>query len=479
MYPTRFFGAAQYAFRMRVNEPFSFPGYFWSPEYEQRKVAGIIRVSDGGSIEVDLFGNFDGNEFDPFMERSDAPKRVNGLIEKHGYVTLENCGYRKKNTSLSGGFSKSVLSASHLVMGCHLDLAEPFSFNELRFSVDGLEEWLSIGAINVSHGETRFDTTINFQLPEKREIRCDDNKFKYSFDFGGSAPTGADPKQAQVTLKAFVRVRTDAMRPFGDFVEPVYRITQLLRLITGEKVSVREVYVTRDDLKYDFGSRPNIELRLFYQSLPFDEKVPSIDARRMLFSFRDTEERFGPMLKEWFKMYEQFAPALGLYFYSFARQHKYLDQRFLSLAQALETLHRSTMDRKRLPDSEYQTLKAQLIESCPKEHQPWLKEVLHFSNEIFLNDRIEELVAPFESHFGEAESVNQMIKTMKVTRNYLTHFEPSLKKKAAKGRDLWLLCAKAEALICLHLLHKIGLTTDELSSLAQRDNHVKDGLAAA
>lgn len=469
----------QYAFAMRVNESFSFPGYFWPPGAEDKKIPGNLRVLDGGAVDVDFLGNMDGETFDPLLLTSDAPNRIIGLVEKHGYVTLENCSYRSKNTSLFGGVSKSTVTASHLLIGCHLDQKELFAFNEFRFSVDGLEEWLSVGAIRITYSDDGVGATINFGLPPMKSVDGNFNGFSLSFDFGGSLP-GLNPKQAQVTLKAFVRVRSETLRSFTDFVEIAYQTIQFMRLVLGEKLSICEAFVTRDDLKHDFsnGKQPNIQLPVFYQSLPFDPKVPEIKTYRMLFLFPPAEHRFAQMLRNWFTMYELFSPALGLYFSAFADQHKYLDQRFLSLVQALETLHRRTTARYRLPREEYKTLKAKLIENCPEAHKDWLSQRLNFANEIFLVDRLKELITPFEVLLGDADSIDRMTTKMKHTRNYLTHFDPSLKAKAAKGRDLWLLCERAEALFCLHLLHRIGLTQEELATVAKSENHIKDGLAA-
>ena len=119
-----------------------------------------------------------------------------------------------------------------------------------------------------------------------------------------------------------------------------------------------------------------------------------------------------------------------------------------------------------------------MVESCPEEHKDWLSQRLHFANEIFLVDRLKELVVPFENLMGAPNSIDAMIKQIKNTRNYLTHFNLDLQKKAAKERDLWLLCEKMQALFCLHLLHRIGMTQEELATVARSENHIRDGLAA-
>lgn len=39
---------------MRIKEEFKKSGYFWLPSVPERKVAGILSISDGGSIDLEI-----------------------------------------------------------------------------------------------------------------------------------------------------------------------------------------------------------------------------------------------------------------------------------------------------------------------------------------------------------------------------------------------------------------------------------------
>jgi hypothetical protein len=77
---------------------------------------------------------------------------------------------------------------------------------------------------------------------------------------------------------------------------------------------------------------------------------------------------------------------------------------------------------------------------------------------------MKELFSPYVDYFGTV-NVNALIQDVVVTRNYLTHFDKSLESSAKAGADLWIICQKLEALFQLHLLSRLGFTTEQISSI--------------
>ena len=88
---------------MRIKEEFKKSGYFWLPENEDKKIPGTLSILDGGNIELEVVGLFD--ESIEALNGNDDLKRINGHVEKDGFVTLEDCFYRNKNIAF-GGISK-------------------------------------------------------------------------------------------------------------------------------------------------------------------------------------------------------------------------------------------------------------------------------------------------------------------------------------------------------------------------------------
>ncbi len=84
------------------------------------------------------------------------------------------------------------------------------------------------------------------------------------------------------------------------------------------------------------------------------------------------------------------------------------------------------------------------------------------------------MLEPFESLYGDTKLRKHFIGKVIDTRNYLTHYDEKLAQQAAKGKGLWSLCMKLEALFQLHFLRLIGLDGDLIKNLVN-ENHALRG----
>ena len=76
---------------MRVDPELKRNGVFWIPENPEVEIPGTLRILDGGIIELESVGGFNGKKsvaFDP-----DSFETIIGRIELSDYVTLQNCRY--------------------------------------------------------------------------------------------------------------------------------------------------------------------------------------------------------------------------------------------------------------------------------------------------------------------------------------------------------------------------------------------------
>lgn len=216
-----------------------------------------------------------------------------------------------------------------------------------------------------------------------------------------------------------------------------------------------------------------VNIKVYYPSLPFSENLPKIDIHRMLFRFGHIRENAETIFNNWFKAYSMVRPALGLYFSAVTGTHKYLDGRFLALAQGLETYHRRTSSETLMERSKFRKLIATLLWMCPKDHRKWLKDRLYHGNEINLGQRIKKIIDPYKSYLGNGKQRNKIIRGVVNTRNYLTHYSEELEKASVKGADLWVLCQKMEAIFQLHLLQQLGFTESEIQGILTNNYKLK------
>ena len=98
-----------------------------------------------------------------------------------------------------------------------------------------------------------------------------------------------------------------------------------------------------------------------------------------------------------------------------------------------------------------------ILRSAPAADRPWLSGRLNWSNEIGLRRRLRFLVNRHPTALADFLDVNSFLKLASDTRNYLTHYDERLTRKAARAEKLEKLTNEMATLVELCLLEAIGL----------------------
>ncbi|MCG9095656.1 ApeA N-terminal domain 1-containing protein [Laribacter hongkongensis] len=450
---------------MRIEEKYKKTGYFWLPNNEESKIPGILSIDDGGRIELEIVGHFD-EGMNSLSDDHDL-SRIIGHVEKDGLVTLDDCFYIKKNFSF-GGISKSKILVNKVLGGAAWDQDEKVSFNTFSFSVDCLDEWVGISGINVDSDWNTRKVTISYEPPEKISIELS-NGMKLEICFAYTLPGFPNLTEAKITQRAYFRLESEELRELSDFTSIAFKITNLMCFAMDEIVSLKNVSATTPEILRDGGDDKKypVPISIYYQSIPFSEKAPKKSWHDMLFNFGAIKTNAQQVFNNWLSAYEYLSPALGLYFSTKTGAQKYLDGKFLALAQGLETYHRRTSSETLMGKESYEALVSEILKGCPEEHLDWLKGRLMNGNEINLGKRIKKIIEPFKDHFGTSKERSKLLRKIVDTRNYLTHYSENLHAESAKGRDLWVLCMKIEVIFNLHFLKVIGFTDEEINKVVK------------
>lgn len=446
---------------MRIEEEFVKTGYFWLPENEDRKIPGTLTISNGGDIELEVVGLFD--ESIQALNGNDDLSRIIGHIEKDGLVTLDNCFYTKKNISF-GGISKSKVCVNRVLSGAAYDKDEPVTFNSLSFSVDCFDEWVGISGIKVNNDWENKTAAITYKPPENVDYQLD-NGMQLEICFAYTLPGFPNTTEAKITQRAYFKLVSEGLRPLSEFTEMAYKLTNLMCFAIDETVTLNNLFATSSEIQREIGEgkRHSVPIRVYYPSIPFSEKAPKKSWHQMLFNYGAIKSNAQDVFNNWINAYEIIAPALSLYFSTKIGAQKYLDGKFLALAQGLETYHRRTSDEKLMDSDEFELLVSKIVETCPEQHLEWLKGRLMHGNEINLGKRLKRIIEPFKDRLGNSKERNSLLRKIVDTRNYLTHYNEDLKDSAAQGKELWGLCQKMEIIFQLHFLKVIGFSDEEIS----------------
>jgi len=468
---------------MRVTEEYKRSGLFWPPSDPDKKVAGTLLISDGGKIQLELFSVFDINPFSLNQAHPGLVGRINGCLEGDGWVTLEGCWEKTssewiKSLGISGW--KSVIHVHQAFIGAPYE-EEKITFNSLYFSIDGLHEWLGIESIHRDHKDNLKSATITYERPENLIYKLE-NGFRLLIWFGVSLPAHGSPIiEARVIQKAYFRLEADTEQELSKFTDIAYKLTNFMCFAVDETVSLSEVTATSQKkvMQASEGKTHPIPIRVYYESLPFTEEKPKVN--RMIFRFHDVEETFKEIIGCWLSAYEDISPTLNLYFSATTGGYRYLEGKFLALAQGLENLSREKHPGRHMQKARFKELVNDLISHCPEtieeiveeeerdKAKEWLRKRLTHANEPSLRQRIRKLVEPFEDYFGKPEERENLIAKIVHTRNYYTHYSSGLEDKAAHGgTELLELCHKMEAIFQLNFMKLIGFSDAKVTSVLNR-----------
>lgn len=463
---------------MRLEEEFKKSGYFWLASNPEKRIPGTLIIEDGGNIELEVVGLFDDSIDGIYraMNGSDTLDRIVGHIEKHGLVTLDDCFYKKRNISF-GSISKSTIHVNRAFLGVAYEEKEVILFNHLRFSVEGIDEWVGRSGIKVEHQFENKSAAITYNPPEEVTLNLN-NGMKLYITFTWLLPGFPSQKEAKITQKTYFKLSSEQECSLNDFISVAYKITTLLGFAIDKTVCIEKVTASSEAIRQDIGNEKTVpvSISIYYSSLPFSKNRPKIDWHRMLFRYGQIQNDAERIVNNWFNAYEEIDPALNLYFSTKSGAHKYLDGRFLALAQGLETYHRRTSNMKLMNEDAFEKLTSTLIDQCPEESREWLSGRLRHGNEVSLSSRIKSIIEPFKELLGTSKERNKFIRSIVDTRNYLTHYDESLEKVAVKGKELWVLCMKMEAIFQLHILQILGFTQSEVKAVFDNSYELRQKL---
>jgi len=200
----------------------------------------------------------------------------------------------------------------------------------------------------------------------------------------------------------------------------------------------------------------------------------------MLFTLPSIQDQIEIYFNNWISKAESLKPVYDLYFSTFYNPHLYLESQFLSLAQAIETYHRRRFGGKYQTDEQYRgDLYQRFVEVIPPGLDPGFKQALRegklkFANEYSLRKRLREIMCQIRSRLSlgfivSGDAVGIFIDNICDTRNYLTHYDPELKARAAEGSDLVKLTQRLKAILGICLLEEMGLPPQTIKEIVSQN----------
>jgi hypothetical protein len=428
-------------------EEFTVSGMWWIPGHEKKKVAGVLKFTANEGARLETIG-------DDFSETVGPSSISNGLF------TPLVCGYAVNGHDITlldceevghtfGGvkYGGSEWSSNTIIDGYSFDALNNVLFDGMSLEFAHLKEWLGFTGIKTktrAHKSGQPSLEVTADPPEPIEFNLNDAWFRFQSDVACqmSVISGIRledrPKISIFPLEplAFSSLSTIFVDPLKHFLS--------FGVGVGVSTTLQTVH-SSNAIPDDSGESTRPYANVFAASGQAYSSKREVFSHEMLFTYRDVKDILPQALKNWFELEHRFAHGITSFFDAFySRKALVLHDYFLVLSRFLEAYYHFK--------------------------EPHSKDR---SFAIAIEGVLTDFLAAQPSLVSRVVSDQaQFIKSVKETRNYLTHH--SIKKSehpVLDPNDLYRLIQKVKLLVIMCLLNELGLSSADIQNLLLR-NHL-------
>lgn len=385
---------------METKEKFKKLGHFWLPSEPDKKLQGILSISDEGIVKLETVGESvdDGistllnalNEGkDPnSTEQIEYTERIVGYIENEGRVTLDDCylvGFHSQFHQPTYDLDKlSILVDRAFIREEYGEGIIP-RFQHFIFPVAGIADWSGRSNFRLCERDEKH-ITMSYQVPNDLSLKLS-NDMQLSIHF----PHTYSSMENGITQKTYFRLFSRNERELNEFISVAEKIRAFLCFAINEVIPFDSTSVALSNLQAHTGNPPLVDI--YDSKCLYFQDEPKINGD-MLFKFEKIQSHPELIVNKWIEVCEDIRPALNLCLT--AQKQQYLTQTFLNLTQGLEAYHKGV-------EAYYKRTSGKK----PKD--------------MSLKNRLMCLSEPLKNRFKSENMRDKWITDIKKARNQLTH----------------------------------------------------------
>ena len=445
-----------------------YSGVWWLPSNPQDTVAGTLTFSNEEGLELTLIGAL--GDATPFNSSTDHHELILGISGDGKLITLNGCSVTSLKIGMPG-FARQSYRCHRCYVGFHVSEPNELQFSRFDIRYSHLPDWVRVSGFTIRPNLEQHKLDVFYTLPNELEGETSRGKVSLTFTLNTS---GDAIEEMSLRQSVSLEVKADKKYPVHELISQFIRPLQnLLSLATTKPNTILELNVYSKEVSFEKSNGEVVEtpIKVFFQQRYFEPRqgkllIPDY----MLFTLHDIEGDFPSIIERWFQVSADLDSVCDLYFGIQYTPSMYSENRFLNIAQAVESYHRRRMKNNVLPKAEHKALKEAILSQVDAEHREWLKGQLAYSNEPRLEQRIRELTENvYEAVAPLISNKEEFAKKVKDTRNFLTHYDKRLEDKAAKGSELFWLTRKLSYLLQSCFLMELGLPLEKCAQLLRRN----------
>ena len=398
-------------------------GYFWwhgTPVPDRHfapedAVTGLLKIAEDGRVNLELDG-FLPNAAHPLEQLTDQNMTVSADLCIQGRLKGSN-----DNVLLTGLFRNGCRVASsgasyenYLALGCLVGPGQfpgkiaPENFKVLKVHLDGLEEWVRLGAIEYKKDRL---ITVRYAAPKDLKYALEDGQLRMVFDV--SAPFASQRRMSEIAFKERASLVYCPRRsvPLAEMKRQFCFIEDLLILLSGTEYCLDFPLVS-------FGSKKK-SYRFYFLRHRSGASAPAF--HECWTNFVQLREHFGDIFNAWRVKREIYGAGFYLYLGTRRGMKLYPEHRFVNLIWGIESLHRGQEVAPAEPSKLANKIERILSRIEDAGDKKWLGRQLRNANEPSLEDRIFDTFKSLPLHFTNT-CLRDFAKTCAGMRNDISHY---------------------------------------------------------
>jgi hypothetical protein len=444
-------------------EKTEYKGSWWLPEKPTTIIPGSLQLETGGRITLELLGALTETE----LPRPQSVPLVLGKSTNGESITLYGCIQTNTSFGVEGVRTSSLYVVAALI-GAHFPRPDDIRFGRIDATFPQLEDWVGSSGAKIDHPDTQTLVVTKRSTPLATAI-LRDAKISIAFQF--AERIGRDETSVRYVPNVTIEMTNEShLRKVLDIL---YHLRNFFALAACHPVYPESIDARTEALKVTFpdGRSYHTPVKIVYHDVNWGVPHDSVNMRGILFELGAVRVEFETLLRNWFEKAELLEPVFDMYFGTMYNPSMYLQHKFLSLAQCVESYHRRAVRNYELPPDQAEKRIQAILDAAPDEYKEWLENKLRYSNELTLRKRLEDLLNTYS--FLKFDDGDQFIDDVINTRNYLTHYDVKLKESAANPAKLSKLAMGLKVLTETILLTELGLSLDKIKSIMQRIGEIR------
>ncbi|MVN92679.1 ApeA N-terminal domain 1-containing protein [Mucilaginibacter aquatilis] len=426
-----------------MNDPLELKGYWFLPERQNERIAGMLKYLPNGKITLELIGSLNGREGyieDIMLEGWKESPVIYGEASDASRVTLLNCHpYGIINYSCS--FPMQSFSVEKVIRGIHLNGFDDPVFNEIIVNIPFLTEWMNFYQIGLSfpiidNKLTGFD--LSYHPKDVKDFYVEiDEEWKLKIEFYAYPPQSKFEEELIIKQCYRLSIASNSNFSLKEFLYKASRFKSFLKFGLLKDVGFKDIYLFSPNHYQELADKTKhyYPVQLLYRQ---HEKPLSVKKARKeaLFTFDMIEPTFEILIREWFSFGKGMAPILKHLVESIKEKESFGSVDFLVVIQALEGF-------------------------CNR-FRPQYKPTGRGNK---LKQQLEALVNEFLFVPG-IKKQNIDVEAAANSRHYYSHFYSRQSgDKVVEGKALFELYKSLKALLICCVLSTTGFKNDELQSI--------------